>query len=834
MLQQIGEPTSAKIGSKAKALTELKNAGFDIPNGFVLSADIYDELLKYNHIGQKIEYELSDCNESNLKSASQHLMSFFKDFVFPEELVNEIEKAVGKEKKYAVRSSALKEDLKDFSFAGQYVTHLNVCGTDEIIDAIIECYESIFSENVLYYFLDNKLSLNDLQMPVIVQEMVAADISGVAFTANPFTGNDKEILIEALQGLGENLVGGKANPERYHYNWFLEQYEYNDGNKILSKNDLKILTDTLLEIQLFFGRPTDVEFAFNNERKLYILQARPITKIKYSGIKHEWTTANFKDGVSTSTCFPFMWSLYEFIWEAAFRKFLIDSKLLAPKELGRLGNMFFSRPYWDLSVAKKAMSKIPGYKERDFDSDLGVKITYDGDGETTNLSPKSIFKTIRVVLAQKKIFKNQSAKLDSFKRNFTEKYQQYIDNSHNDYDYNAIERLWYNLIKTVYFESESTYFRQIFVNTVYQAHIKNSLLKHITQSDYLNLISGLSEVSHLLPLYDLWEISRKIRTDAETQRFWRGDIETIKQAVESQNDEYYLPLFRAHIKKFGYHSDKELDVSYKCYFEEVDPVIKMLKETVNLPDEGNPVLENEMSNYKYKLQLQKLQNDVSKNVYQKFYKNIEKMRKLLWWREELKDISSRFYYVIRIYTMKLAKAYRERGILSEIDDIWYLRISDIFDFIDGKITDNDLINSLDKNKKYYYSFRNYLSENEIGSVYDREGKNTTTSSAIKGISCNNKTVTGTARVASSLDEIDRLEQGDILITRFTDTGWTSKFSKLGGIVTEYGGILCHAAIVSREYDIACIVCVKDCMETIKDGSNITINGTTGEIFFNNN
>ena len=749
-------------------------------------------------------------------------------------MINEIEKAVNKGIKYAVRSSALKEDLKDFSFAGQYVTQLNVCGTDEILKAIIECYESIFSENVLYYFLDNKLTLNDLQMPVIVQEMVAADISGVAFTANPFTGNDKEILIEASPGLGENFVGGKANPESCRYNWFLEHYEYSDGNKILSKSDLKILTDTLFKIQLFFGCPTDVEFAFNNERKLYILQARPITKIKYSGIEQEWTTANFKDGVSTSICLPFMWSLYEFIWEAAFRKYLIDSKLLAPKELGRLGNMFFSRPYWNLSMTKKAMSKIPGYKEREFDSDLGIKITYDGDGETTSLSPKSIFKILRVVLVQEKIFKNQSKKLDSFKRNFTEKYQQYIDTSQDNYEHSVIEQLWYKLIKNDYFESESTYFRQIFINTVYQARMKKSLLKHISQSDYLDLIGGLSEISHLLPLFDLWEISRKIRADAEIQRFWNGDIETIKQAVESQNDEYYLPLFRAHIEKFGYHSDKELDVSYKCYFEDVDPVIRMLKETIKLPDERNPALENERSSQKYKLQLQKLQNDVSKSVYRKLYKNIEKMRKLLWWREELRDISSRFYCVIRVYTMKLAQAYYERGILSEIDDIWYLRISDIFDFIDGKITENDLKNSLDKNKKYYYSFRNYLSENEIGSVFDREEKKTTTSSVIKGISCNNKTVTGTARVVSSLDEIDRLEQGDILITRFTDTGWTSKYSKLGGIVTEYGGILCHAAIVSREYDIACIVCVQDCIEKIKDGSNITINGTTGEIFFNNN
>ena len=95
---------------------------------------------------------------------------------------------------------------------------------------------------------------------------------------------------------------------------------------------------------------------------------------------------------------------------------------------------------------------------------------------------------------------------------------------------------------------------------------------------------------------------------------------------------------------------------------------------------------------------------------------------------------------------------------------------------------------------------------------------------IKGIGANNGIVTGTARVIESFEEIDRLQEGDILVTKFTDTGWTPKFAILSGIVTEYGGILCHAAIVSREYGIPAIVCCKDALTKIKDGQTITING----------
>ena len=104
-----------------------------------------------------------------------------------------------------------------------------------------------------------------------------------------------------------------------------------------------------------------------------------------------------------------------------------------------------------------------------------------------------------------------------------------------------------------------------------------------------------------------------------------------------------------------------------------------------------------------------------------------------------------------------------------------------------------------------------------------------TANALSGIGCSCFKATGTARIVRSLDETDRLREGDILITKFTDTGWTGKFAMLGGIVTEYGGILCHAAIVSREYGIPCVVCAENATKLIRDGETITINGETGEI-----
>ena len=148
--------------------------------------------------------------------------------------------------------------------------------------------------------------------------------------------------------------------------------------------------------------------------------------------------------------------------------------------------------------------------------------------------------------------------------------------------------------------------------------------------------------------------------------------------------------------------------------------------------------------------------------------------------------------------------------------------------LDNNIKKEEFVRIIERNKVYYSSFRNFTSENEIGSKFASTSSGTS-GKALCGIGCSCFKTTGTARVIHSLDETDRLCEGDILITKFTDTGWTSKFAMLGGIVTEYGGILCHAAIVSREYGIPCVVCTENATKLIKDGETITINGETGEI-----
>ena len=313
-----------EVGNKAAFLSFMKNSGFNIPSGIVLGNDIFTKTVSENKNECKVHLLLKVVSKSNAKDTAEKIAELYEGLTIPDEIKAEIEKHINPEKKYAVRSSGIKEDLSGLSFAGQYDTFINVNGIDEIADAVAKCYLSTYSETVLSYFAANGIPADEAGMSVIIEEMVDSDISGVAFTVNPISGNDKEILIEATKGQGENLVSGKVNAERYSYNWWNREVTLMSG-ELLTEQNVKEIADKAIRIQALFGYPCDIEFAYENG-ELFILQARAITKILYGRISDQWTTADFKDGgVSATVCTPYMWSLYEYIWESEFRKFLTES-----------------------------------------------------------------------------------------------------------------------------------------------------------------------------------------------------------------------------------------------------------------------------------------------------------------------------------------------------------------------------------------------------------------------------------------------------------------------------------------------------------------------------
>ncbi len=821
------ETMQDKLGNKGKFLLQMKKQGFEVPGGYILTSDVYEATLAENGLTESLQRVLRDLTAENLKSTVASISGLFDGANLPKSIIAKMERLSEKNKRYAVRSSGSKEDLAGASFAGQYDTFLNVA-PKEIPARVIDCYRSMFSVRLLQYVLGHKVDPASLKMSVIVQEMVDAQYSGICFTIDPATGNDKEMLIEVSEGLGENIVSGRTVPEQYHYNWLEgEETKRVAKNHFLSPEMVSTCGKTFAEIQQFFGYPCDIEFAIA-DGKLYILQAREITKIQYGEIEYTWTTADFKDGgVSATVCSPYMWSLYEYIWEYSLRKFVVLSELLTDEELPKkLGEMFYGRPYWNLSAVKKAMSQVIGYKEREFDQEYGITGDYEGDGEVTKATPQTLFKMSKVVVRQSQILQHRRANAQHYKEELLHRYDIY-KKIYDERRIVDIEKEFYRITKKTYLRSETTYFWQIFINTVHQSLYKDSLLKYVSESEYLTLLGSIENISHLLPFYEMWDVTRAIRSDEQTTYFWQQDAKLIAQSLES--NEYCMPQVRAILAKYGYHSDKELDITYPCYFEEPEVLVGMVKDMAALDDSFSPMADQESGKKKYQEVLRRIKKKVSPYTYQKICKKVKGMRNMLWWREEFRDVSTRFYYLLRVYTMEYAKKLENDGVLERWEDVWFLKVGNLWDYIDGRVSAEKLRKILKKNRYYYNAYRNYTSENEIGTKIRKVTAEDGSEAKIKGLGANNGTVTGVARVIEDFTQIDRLKEGDILVTRFTDTGWTPKFAILSGIVTEYGGILCHAAIVSREYGIPAVVCCKDAMSKIRDGQIITVDGGTGAV-----
>ena len=810
---------SDKFGNKANSLIAMRRAGFNVPNGFVLDSDSFDDFLRGNGINKSLKKDLEQ------GKLSEKTLAQFDSAEFSKDMLAEIEQQLDSKKLYAVRSSCTKEDLGNLSFAGQYKSFLFV-EPKNVARKIIECYRATYNDNIVAYCRKNQIELSSLKMAVVVQEMVDADYSGICFTVDPMTGDDKNMLIEVADGIGENIVSGRNAPEQYHYSWFNNKTKFSKKNHILDRKQLRKIGDVFSDIQRHFGFPCDIEFALKGG-KLYILQARKITKLVYGGFTDTWTTADFKDGgVSATVCRPFMWSLYEYTWDYVLPKFIADSKILDREYLDQhvMGEMYFGRPYWNLSVVKEAMSKVVGYREREFDSEYGIRGKYDGDGVVTKASLGNLAHLLRMALAQKKIVGERELNAEQLRDDLLAKYNDYVDNFGQNQ--HKLEKVWRKLTEDDYLWSESSYFWQIFINTIHQSLYKDSLLKFMSGDEYLTVLGGIKDISHLRPFYAMWDASRKFRKNKKLLKYWQdtGEKQICKDFRAKPED---FPELRQIIADYGYHSDKELDVSWDRYYEDPTPYIVNLKNMVALSDEFGPERDQERNERKYREIMAKIERKTSAKKYHKVQEKVKHMREMLWWREEFRDTSTRFYYAVHLYTKALGEKLAHDKVLECASDVWMLKLADLWKYYDGEINAEALREIVTRNQKYYDSFANYMSDNEI--VPGDHAHATNSKSQLHGLGACSGTITATARVIEDFSEIERLQEGDILVTKFTDTGWTPKFAILSGIVTEYGGILCHAAIVSREYGIPAIVNCHDAMKKIKDGQTITIDGSTGEI-----
>jgi len=314
--KEVGKGDIALVGGKGANLGEMTQAGIPVPPGFIITSQAYYMFLEESKLAAKIQSLLNplDANNSKqLQDISRKIKQLVASAQMPVEIKNEIRKAYGElgHGLVAVRSSATAEDLPEASFAGQQSTFLNIEGEDNVIQAVQNCWASLFESRAIYYRQQQGYEHLKVGIAVPVQRMVNSQTSGVMFTVEPVTSDTRKMVIEAIYGLGEGLVSGEVSPDLY----IIDKEKMKISTKKISRQEQQLtrnpapgekepniwlqlpvriqnvqkLTDHEIEqlagmgkkIEEHYRQPQDIEWARENHT-FYIVQSRPVTALKES------------------------------------------------------------------------------------------------------------------------------------------------------------------------------------------------------------------------------------------------------------------------------------------------------------------------------------------------------------------------------------------------------------------------------------------------------------------------------------------------------------------------------------------------------------------------
>lgn len=328
--EELDRNNLAEAGGKGANLGEMLKHNFPIPPGFVTTSGAYFKYLDYNNLRQKLEDLLSDLDVNDndrLNNAATSCQNLILSGEIPEDLKQDVihsyEELCNKEGTpnlyVAVRSSATAEDLPNASFAGQQSTFLNITGAENVLQAVKECWASLFTPRAIFYRTQNDFEHMKVGLSAVVQKMVQSEKAGVMFSVDPISMDRNIMMIEAGYGLGETVVSGSITPDTY----LIDKNKMQITKKIIGKQDWMLikkdgenqkvnikesaqksqkiddnfilkLTKIGMEIEKHYNFPQDMEWAIE-ANKIYITQSRPITTLE--SIDDSKKTEQLEEGV---------------------------------------------------------------------------------------------------------------------------------------------------------------------------------------------------------------------------------------------------------------------------------------------------------------------------------------------------------------------------------------------------------------------------------------------------------------------------------------------------------------------------------------------------------
>jgi len=416
----------AVVGGKGGNLIRLTEAGADVPPFVVLASPCFDDfVLSFKADFDPAVARLDCASPQSIARTAGELRELMCRQPLPADLATELfsklEKAAAGAEFFAVRSSALGEDSKEFSYAGMLDTYLFNRTREEITQAVIKCWASIYSDRAVAYRNMRGIAQNGISMAVVVQKMIDGTASGVTFTVNPTTKYEDEILITSVFGLGEGLVSGALNSDQFIC---LKQNGYPIVTRELAEKEDRIVFDREkgagtkeekvpeTEVRLpslsdatvqkiakvchkieksYGGVPQDIEWSVDRDGSVRILQARPVTTIEKPWPSERafmtlWDNSNIVEsysGVTTPLTFSFALHAYHSVYVQFCEVLGVPTADILANDFAfaNMLGLLNGRIYYNLKNWYRLISVLPGYKwnSRFMEGMMGVKATFEVD-----------------------------------------------------------------------------------------------------------------------------------------------------------------------------------------------------------------------------------------------------------------------------------------------------------------------------------------------------------------------------------------------------------------------------------------------------------------------
>lgn len=846
------------VGGKAQSLASLAALGLPVPAGFCLTTESYRAFVAANSLGRSVEGFLSALKRSDPAKRHEAQKALGQAFLLgdiPAALAAEIRNAYVRlgPGAVAVRSSATTEDLPTSSAAGGHDTVLNVCSLSSLYNAIRRCWASLWTERAIRYRERLGLNPDDVALAVIVQKMVPARVSGVVFTAEPVTGEQQRVVVEACWGLGQALVSGELTPDHYEVDrqssvvycqrsgaqvemltskqgGGIEVVPLSDrlaGRPCLDADLLQSIAQMALRIESRFGTPQDIEWAAASELgdgKVYILQARPITTLKQKFPASRPPEVRWESPVPRAVWVRGGGGLVEYLPTP-------PSPLYATAQLPAIARLMDARErQMGTETPRPTYALINGhyYSRQDY------RIRPRGI-----LLPLRYWRVARLAVRQwrENALPAHVAGLESLSA-FD------ISGASNEDLLNHLARLFdFNAVAwdtAVWASKNSQLTEPLF------GHVFNRFIRPLTGGDAVAFLRGY-ESQTMAGERAQWQLVESALRSEEISGCIRrcpGE-EALERLADSPSGRLWLQDLLAYCRSYG-HATAHHDYLHPTAADAPAKALEAIRMRMELgasdPDKRQHRLAAQREEATAKAMGQLSRFRLRKALF----------RWVLAWAQEGAAIrEDAFFYAFQGWPLArraiLAVGNRlvRARTLTAPEEIFFLTWEEIKQAWRSQPPGDFRAAIAERRKAYEWQslvapphwvplegppltlerkLKLRIKKLLLGSPQNRSG-------SLRGTAVSPGVATGPARVIRSIREFARLQSGDILVAPTATPEWMPAFAVAAGLVTDTGGPLSHSSIVVREFGIPAIMGAQGATSSIVDGQVITIDGSQGVIHF---